>query len=205
MSVDNEKNLLRAKYKDIRKSLLNEITPNLQSRKSILDRAIFENLINNVELKKCSSVLCYVSFGIEVDTLSLIEYLNSNGISVYVPKCYRLDSSMRFFKIDGVQSLVGGEYKGILEPIEDTSNELLDFSNCLCVVPALAFDINGYRLGWGGGYYDRFLSKNRNVSTVGLVYSSCITDDIPKDNYDISVDFVISEKNILLCGGTNER
>ena len=112
---------------------------------------------------------------------------------------------MRFFQINGVQSLVGGEYKGILEPIEDTSNELLDFSNCLCVVPALAFDINGYRLGWGGGYYDRFLSKNRNVSTVGLVYSSCITDAVPKDNYDISVDFVISEKNILLCGGTNER
>ncbi len=205
MSLDNEKNLLRAKYKDIRKSLLNEITPNLQSRKSILDKAIFENLINNVDFKKYKSVLCYVSFGIEVDTLSLIEYLNSNGISVYAPKCYRLDSSMRFFQINGVQSLVGGEYKGILEPIEDTSNELLDFSNCLCVVPALAFDINGYRLGWGGGYYDRFLSKNRNVSTVGLVYSSCITDAIPKDNYDISVDFVISEKNILLCGGTNER
>lgn len=205
MSVDNEKNLLRAKYKDIRKSLLNEITPNLQSRKSILDKAIFENLINNVDFKKYKSVLCYVSFGIEVDTLSLIEYLNSNGISVYAPKCYRLDNSMRFFQINGVQSLVGGEYKGILEPIEDTSNELLDFSNCLCVVPALAFDINGYRLGWGGGYYDRFLSKNRNVSTVGLVYSSCITDAVPKDNYDISVDFVISEKNILLCGGTNER
>lgn len=204
MSIDNQKNILRAKYKDIRKSLLKETTSNLEIKKYTLDRQIFKNLISNIDFNRYNAVLCYVSFGIEVDTLSLIEYLTKNGIDVYAPKCYREDSSMRFFKIDSIKSLIQGDYKGILEPIEDTSIELTDFSNCLCIVPALSFDTLGYRLGWGGGYYDRFFQSNTNIFKIGLVYNSCIADTLPRDNYDISVDLVVSEKNILLCGGTDE-
>lgn len=204
MSIDSEKNLLRATYKDIRKSLLKETTLNLEIKKHSLDRQIFKNLVSNVDFNKYKSILCYVSFGIEVDTLSLIEYLTKNGIHVYAPKCYRENNCMKFFKIDSIQSLVYGEYKNVLEPIEDTSNELTDFSNCLCIVPALSFDTLGYRLGWGGGYYDRFFRANKNIFKVGLVYSSCIADTLPRDRYDISVDLVVSEENILLCGGTNE-
>ncbi|MCD7799691.1 MAG: 5-formyltetrahydrofolate cyclo-ligase [Ruminococcus sp.] len=204
MNVTNEKNLLRNKYKDIRKSYLQEVTSNHESRKTVLDRQILKNLVDHVNFKQYKAVLCYVSFGIEVDTLRLIEHLVNDGISVYAPKCYRCNNSMRFFAIDGVDSLIYGEYKGILEPIEDESTELTDFSNCLCIVPALSFDVLGYRLGWGGGYYDRFLCANKNIFKVGLVYNTCISDTLPKDIHDVSVDLVVSEENILLCGGTNE-
>ena len=203
MSITNEKNLLRANYKDIRKSL-KETTINGINEKKQLDKKVFENLINSMDFKRYNAILCYVSFGIEVDTHLLIEYLHNNGIPVYAPKCYQNDKSMRFFAINGLNNLVTGEYKGILEPQEDTSAELTNFSNCLCIVPALAFDINGYRLGWGGGYYDRFFHKNRDIFKVGITYNSCIAENIPKDCFDISVNMVVTENNILLCGGYNE-
>lgn len=202
MSIINEKNLLRVKYKDIRKSLIRETTLNGESKKSILDVQVFKNLVANVDFKKYKSILVYVSFGMEVDTHTLIDYLRERNISIYAPKCYKIDSSMRFFAINDIQNLVQGQYKGILEPIEDSNIELMDFSNCLCIVPALAFDTNGYRLGWGGGYYDRFLNSNKDIFKVGLAYNSCITENIPTAVYDISVDLVVTENNILLCGGT---
>lgn len=202
MSIINEKNLLRVKYKDIRKSLIRETTLNGESQKSILDVQVFKNLVANVDLKKYKSILVYVSFGMEVDTHTLIDYLRELNISIYAPKCYKIDSSMRFFAINDIQNLIHGQYKGILEPVEDSNIELMDFSNCLCIVPALAFDTNGYRLGWGGGYYDRFLNSNKDIFKVGLAYNSCIAENIPTDVYDISVDLVVTENNILLCGGT---
>lgn len=202
MSITNEKNLLRVKYKDIRKSLMKETALNGKSKKSILDVQVFKNLIANIDLKKYKSILVYISFGMEVDTHALIDYIREHNISVYAPRCYKNDSSMRFFAINNVQDLIHGQYKGILEPIEDPNSELINFDNCLCIVPALAFDINGYRLGWGGGYYDRFLKSNKNIFKVGLAYNSCIAKSIPIDIYDISVDLVVTENNILLCGGT---
>lgn len=202
MSIINEKNLLRVKYKDIRKSLIRETTLNGTSKKSILDVQVFKNLVTNVDFKKYKSILVYVSFGMEVDTHTLIDYLRECNISIYAPKCYKIDSSMRFFAINDIQNLIHGQYKGILEPVEDSNIELVDFSNCLCIVPALAFDTNGYRLGWGGGYYDRFLNSNKDIFKVGLAYNSCIVKNIPTDVYDISVDLVVTENNILLCGGT---
>lgn len=205
MNLTDEKNFLRTKYKDIRNVLKKEtITENI-TKKSALDRDIFENLIHHIDFRNYKSILCYVSFGIEVDTRMLIDYLQEKNMPLYAPKCYTHDKSMRFFSINNTDSLISGEYKGILEPIEDTSNELLDFSNCLCIVPALAFDNQGYRLGWGGGYYDRFLASNSDIFKVGLTYNSCMTETIPKDIYDISVDIVVTEKNILLFGGTNEH
>jgi 5-formyltetrahydrofolate cyclo-ligase len=197
MSIVSDKNILRGKYKGIRKSYSEEY-------KSNLDGLLLKNLTQHLDFNSYSAILCYVSFGIEVDTLKLIHYLRDNNIPTYAPKCYKNDSSMRFFAINSVDSLTYGEYKGILEPKEDPSTELTDFNNCLCVVPALSFDKQGYRLGWGGGYYDRFLSANPSVHTVGLTYSACMAETLPKDGYDISVDLVVTENNIITCGGTNE-
>lgn len=191
MNVDDRKKLLREDFKNIRKSLHD---------KSGLDGQIFENLIKSIDFSKFNSVIVYVSFGLEVDTLSLIDYLRKNNFAVYSPKCYTQDKSMRFFSINDEKSLVRGAYN-ILEPIENPSNELIDFSKSICIVPALSFDRLGYRLGWGGGYYDRFLSSHKDIFKLGLVYSSCLCNTLPKDDYDISVDMVLTEKNILLCGG----
>jgi 5-formyltetrahydrofolate cyclo-ligase len=113
---------------------------------------------------------------------------------------------MRFFAVDGLDGRVYGEYRGILQPVEDTSRELTDYSDCLCVVPALAFDTQGYRLGWGGGYYDRFFEAYPSIFKVGLAYSSSTTrTPIPRDGHDVPVDVVVTDKSIVLCGGRDEH
>jgi 5-formyltetrahydrofolate cyclo-ligase len=195
MSINTEKEKLRRHFKSVRKSIVD---------KSQLDEKLFENLKSHVDFSEYKSVIVYVSFGIEVDTLKLIAHLCSLGISVYAPKCYPEDKSMRFFKVDGLESLIHGAYN-ILEPVENPQNELLDFSSCLCIVPALAFDGLGYRLGWGGGYYDRFLSQHGDIFKLGITYETCIVDTIPRDNFDISVDMVLTEKKYITIGGQDEE
>jgi 5-formyltetrahydrofolate cyclo-ligase len=191
MSTNLDKDSLRRQYRALRKSLTD---------KTALDSELFNNLTTHVDFCRYRAVLCYVSFGIEVDTLRLIDYLRQNGIPTYAPKCHSLDSSMEFFAIDGLDSLSYGEYKGILEPTEDESRRLLDSNDCLCIVPALALDAHGYRLGWGGGYYDRFFSTHPGIFKVGITYQSCLRESIPKDSYDVPVDLVVTEKNILYTG-----
>jgi 5-formyltetrahydrofolate cyclo-ligase len=204
MSITVDKNLLRTHFKEVRKSLMHE-TINGTTRKSLLDEGVFNSLVSHIDFKQYRAVLCYVSFGIEVDTHRLIEYLKQIEVPVYAPRCYKADSSMKFFAIDGLDSLTYGEYKGILEPVEDNSKRLTNFNDCLCIVPALAFDSTGQRLGWGGGYYDRFFSEESNLLKVGLTYSNCLCESIPKDCYDIPIDMVVTEKNILFYGGNNEH
>jgi 5-formyltetrahydrofolate cyclo-ligase len=204
MSITVEKNLLRTHYKEVRKSLMANAM-NGTTQKSLLDEGVFNSLVNHVDFRQYRAVLCYVSFGIEVDTHRLIDYLNSIGVPVYAPKCYKSDSSMKFFAIDGVESLTYGEYKGILEPLEDESKRLTNYDDCLCIVPALAFDRDGQRLGWGGGYYDRLFSVQSNLLRVGITYSNCLCERMPIDCFDIPMDMVVTEKNILFCGGNNEH
>jgi 5-formyltetrahydrofolate cyclo-ligase len=69
----------------------------------------------------------------------------------------------------------------------------------------LAFDGLGYRLGWGGGYYDRFLSQHGDIFKLGITYETCIVDTIPRDNFDISVDMVLTEKKYITIGGQDEE
>lgn len=187
MDIDIEKNFLREKFKNVRKSF---------NDKETLDSLIFKSVVNHIDFSEYKSVMVYVSFGIEVDTLNLIEYLKDKNILTYSPKCYVRGRSMRFFNVNDKDSLVKGAY-GILEPLDVPSNELVDFSKSLCIVPALAFDKLGYRLGWGGGYYDRFLSCHRDIFKLGITYSSCLCDALPKGQFDIPMDMVLTEKNII--------
>lgn len=95
---------------------------------------------------------------------------------------------------------------GILEPRESCPTlEPLDFSGALVLVPALAFDGDGFRLGYGGGYYDRFLSSLREagipVTTVGLVFSVCRAPTLPREPHDMPVDVIIDERSVTVTHG----
>ena len=69
-------------------------------------------------------------------------------------------------------------------------------TDTLCIVPALAYDAQGNRLGYGGGFYDRFLS-GKEIFKLGITYEACLRTELPSENYDIAVDAVITEKNII--------
>ena len=95
--------------------------------------------------------------------------------------------------------MIKGAY-GIPEP-SDKMEVVTDFSECICIVPGLVFDLSGHRLGYGKGYYDRFL-KDFTGYSVGLVYSEFILDKLPCEPTDRAVDLMITERGIIL---PNER
>ena len=173
------------KKEDLRKKYLN-IRRNIDlSDKVEYDKDIFKKVINLQEYIESKLILTYVSLKDEVDTLKLIEYSLSIGKKVAVPKC--IGKEMKFYLIDSVSDLKEGDF-GILEPIND--NILDNFESSICVIPGICFDRKGNRIGYGGGYYDRFLSTYNGLK-IGITYKECICDKIDRDKYDVKLDKVI--------------
>ena len=182
-----DKTTLRKKFKSVRLCLS-------EKEKKILDEKLQRNFLESEEYRNCENILVYVSGKIEVDTHLIIENALREK-NVFCPKCYEKGIGMDFFRIDGFSQLNSGKY-GIYEP-----SETLPVWNCmeskknLCVVPGLSFDKNGYRLGFGKGYYDRFLSDFEGIKA-GLCYENCVSKKLPIDENDISADLLVTEKNI---------
>lgn len=186
------KQRLRSEYKNIRKALS-------VSQKARLDEEIFRRAVNLWAYREEQLVLSYVSRDIEVDTVAIINKAFEDGKTVAVPRCKQGAGAMDFYIISSFDDLEKGVF-GILEPNPEKCERLSDFSRGVCFVPALCFDMNGSRLGYGKGYYDRFLAKFSGKS-VGLCYSSCICPELPCGKFDKSVDILISDKNYLIFGG----
>ncbi len=182
----NNKNKLRSIYKSVRNGIKNPLKNNLDSR-------IFTLLVNSDLFKNADLILSYVSFGSETDTRHLIDYALGIGKRVAVPFCN--GKQMIFYEISSLNELVDGKF-GI--PTVNTGNTLPveNFDNALCLVPGLCFDLKGNRIGYGGGFYDRFLGKNR-VTSVALTYERCICSNVPCEQFDIKTDFILTENFIL--------
>lgn len=173
---------LRKKYLQIRKS----ITPLVRKQKQT---DIEEKFFSFDEFKNCKTLFCYVSVACEVDTHNIIKTALSLNKKVAVPKCTDSNGNMDFYYISSFDDLVLGMYD-ILEPDTGVCKKVSDLSHGLCIVPGACFDKKGYRVGYGKGYYDRFLEKFEGVS-VGLCFGDCITEKIPFDDFDKAVDSVI--------------
>ena len=106
---------------------------------------------------------------------------------------------MDFYFIKSYDDLSPGKY-GILEPVPERCEKAVDFLRGLCLVPGLSFDLQGYRLGFGKGYYDRFLS-DFGGTTVGICYSKCTMGELPRGTFDRAVDIVLTEKFSNRTGG----
>lgn len=176
------KNKLRLLYKSVRNSITIK-------EKSEYDGRIFVSFINSYLYRNSSTLLIYISFGSEADTLDIIKFALNDGKCVAVPYCY--GNEMRFYSINSVESLVEGKF-GIPTVKPDDNNIVVDFNDTVCVVPALSYDKYGNRLGYGGGYYDRYLS-DKEITTVGLCYERCIHSALPAEEHDIKIDYVLTE------------
>lgn len=186
---------------DLRKQSL--LKRNGISDKLKKDTAISNNLFSFTPFQEAETVLVYVSSKGEADTKSIISYCFENNKKVAVPYCKDKDGNMEFYLIDSFDCLHYGCF-GINEPDINKCVKLTDFSNSLIIVPGLSFDLNGNRLGYGKGYYDRFL-KNYAFISVGLCYNSLIADEVPDEKYDMRVDYLITENGIYNTdnGGKN--
>lgn len=168
---------------------------------SLSDR-IADNLFKLEELAFVKNVLIYVSTNVEVDTRKLILKFFEAGVNVYVPRVVDLGQGlMRFFKINSLEDLEPGCMK-ILEPklnLEELDEARIDDSFCI-IMPGLSFDKKGHRLGYGGGFYDRFNARvNPKLLKVALSFEFQLVDELIANEFDIDVDKVITEKEIINC------
>lgn len=180
------KRSLRREFKELRRGMS-------RYDKRYADGEIARRFLESDAYAKNDRLLCYISSEIEVDTYLIVERALSDGKQVYAPKCLS-GNEMRFIRISSFNDLHRGAY-GILEP-DDTAENAQEYKggdNALCVVPGLSFDMSGGRLGFGMGFYDRFLSQNAQLYTVGLCYDSCIMASLPLEETDKRVKKIITE------------
>lgn len=188
------KNELRSKYKSIRKNLTDK-------EKDKLDNDIFNKVITSNAFKKSDTIITYVSTDIEIDTRKLIELSLKSGKTVAVPKCIDGTRNMKFYEINSFDDLEIATFS-VLEPKTNVCKEFNDFNEkCLCIVPGMVYDLNGYRLGYGKGYYDRFLSQHKKMIKMGLCYCNCTINKLISGRFDVSVDYLVTEKYIKYLGG----
>lgn len=192
-NIREVKKNLRAQYKQYRERM----NP---TKKAQHDAAILSRFLSLREYENMRTVFTYVSKPIEVDTTALIRSVLSSGRKVAVPLCLPETCGMRFYEIHSLEELVNGAY-GVLEPEPAESMPAAEVpENSVCIVPGFSFDSQGYRLGYGKGYYDRFLSEFKGL-TVGLCYAGCVKLDLPHGYYDRPVDILITEKYIRRISG----
>lgn len=183
--------------KEIRKEILQKRDLICEEDKKHMDEKIFNELINCEQYKNSNTIFAFVSFKSEVDTYKFIEYAISQGKTVGVPKIIKEEKHMEIFKINSLSDLENG-YFGVMEPVEGCekiNKEQIDF----ILMPGAVFDEKGGRIGYGGGFYDKFLSDVKNsVPKIAIAYELQLIENVPMDNHDIKIDGIITEKRKII-------
>ena len=169
-----------------------------EQERARLDDCITQKLLATPEYAEAATVLTYVSVSSEVSTRMFIERALREGKTVAVPRClpgHRLE----FVAITSLDQLVPAPFN-LLEPAKDLSALTeVQMSNAICIVPALLVDTKGHRLGYGAGFYDRFLSTYSGKK-ICLVYQHNLSKtELPHTEFDVPVDMVITESGVLVC------
>ncbi len=183
----------------LRKELLQKRETLSISERVKKDEMIRQRFLSLKEFRDATKVFLYASYRAEVDTFGLISVALNDSKKVALPKVFPTEREIRFFWIRDLNEVSPG-YWGIPEPEEGV--EALPEEPELIVVPAVGYDIRGYRIGYGGGYYDRFLKKTGpSAITVGLAYEEQLVERIPNDEWDVPVKIIITEGRTIYCNG----
>lgn len=194
ISLNDGKDLAEEKKRIRREALSvrNILSPKLRQEKSSnILQTIYE-----IEIYKMTDViLCYVDYQSEVITTPLIERALADGKKVFCPKVS--GDEMEFYRIMGMDELKTG-YKGIKEPVG--GHGFLDFRKALVIIPGVSFDRNCHRIGYGKGFYDKYLTRlserGVDVYMLGLGYECQLVDKVPCEAHDIVLDMLVTEENI---------
>lgn len=136
--------------------------------------------------RDAKTIYGYLPYNQEVRTVPMLEQALRDGKRVAVPKVY--DETMRFIYLDDLSAVAKG-YSGIPEPVAD--GPVADDPTALVLMPGLAFTLAGDRMGYGGGFYDRFLADEPDHPTLALCYDFQIVESLPTEEFDIPVDTVL--------------
>ncbi|MCR5509028.1 MAG: 5-formyltetrahydrofolate cyclo-ligase [Lachnospiraceae bacterium] len=184
----------------IRKRLIKERLDIIPADRKRYDEAILLNLTKLSGYMTSDILLTYASYNGEADTFCLIEDAVKNGKRVACPRCTVKNGEpvLEFRYIGSAKELISG-YKGIPEPGEDNTKtvEDRDIKKAAVIIPMVGYDPSGNRIGYGKGFYDRFLSRNRTGINIGIAYSCQECISLPACRHDIKPDIIVTEKAIL--------
>ena len=169
----------------------------IQIRNNILDKKnkskiIANKVIEKIEYKNAKTIALFKNFRSEVDTAELIEYSINIGKIVALPRV--VGNELKFYKIESLNDNFIKSKFGVEEPIESEKNHIENKEIDLVIVPGLCFDKQNNRLGYGKGYYDRFL-KNTNAKTIAICFKEQILKDslLPITDTDVNVQRIITD------------
>lgn len=199
--------------KDVRKNVLAVRDAIPAEDRARYDASIRESVMGTEEYREADVILAYVSYKSEVDTTALIQQALADGKHVFAPKVS--GKEMEFWQISSLKDLREG-YRGILEPIQSISfSEWIKEHDCKVMMwmPGAAFDRERHRIGYGGGFYDRYLNRLLQQSvqttsadqmrtqsgcfmltTAALAYSCQVLERIPYEEHDVRPDMLVTEQ-----------
>ena len=162
-----------------------------------LSKKITENLLSLLANTSNDTFFVYKNFSNEVNTTYLIQYLLTNNKKVFLPK---IQADTMLAIPYNHNTVMNTNTYGISEP----KGKEHEINNFICIVPLLAVDIYGNRIGFGKGYYDKFL-KDKQCIKIGICYDYQITDTIIPDEFDIPLDFIVSEKRTIVTNQNKKK
>lgn len=165
----------------------------------MLTNEIITKLKDTIYYKNAKTIMIFISFGSEIDTHEFIKNGIKEGKNIVVPVTFHENRVMKPSRVLDFDEFEPG-YFNILTPKEEFIRYIDPSEIDLIIVPGAVFDRDGYRVGYGGGYYDRFLSKiDKSVPKIAIAFDMQIVEKVPREGFDIPVDFIITEKEVIKC------
>lgn len=172
--------------KELRKSIRDMKRAMTEAQIVQKSEALTRLFLQSEEYRNARSIYGYLPYNQEVRTVPLLTQALREGKRVAVPKCY--GEEMRFIWMEDLSQVEKG-YAGIPEPVAD--GPVADDETALVLMPGMAFDQEGHRIGYGGGFYDKFLAREGNHPTLALCYDFQVVSHLETEEFDIPVDKVL--------------
>ncbi len=180
----------------IREEMLEKRMAVPEEEKLSADKAMVQKLASLASFRFAEVILFYAPIKGEPDITEAVKLAVDAGKKVAFPKCDTENFLMTYKFVNSIDELVEGAY-GIFEPKDEAESYIPSpYKHDICIVPAVCFDKRGYRIGYGKGYYDRFLSGFGGTA-IGFTMNRFLQNELPKGKYDKTVDLIITEKGVV--------
>lgn len=185
----------------LRKEMLSKRMAMDTLRRDSLSTYICINIMNMQEYRLCNNLFSYMPIKNEANVEIALDPFMATKL-IYMPRCIDKQGHMEFFRVKTPDDLEKGSY-GILEPSLNCS--MSEETEGVILVPGVAFDKSGYRLGYGAGYYDRYLARYPKLTRIGVAFEMQICDMVYSGEYDCKMDYIVTEDKVYSFGGKDKK
>ena len=182
--------------KALRKQIIQKRLTLSDTERSQASDAVFQLLVSLEMITQAKTVSSFVTFGAEIQTDAINHWLLEQKKCLVLPYISPVEKEMTFHEVHNLEELILNDF-GILEPVP-TIHKVITIGEIDCVItPGVAFDNQGYRLGYGGGFYDRFFSQiEKTIPKIGIAFECQLVESLPVASYDMPINHLITEKGI---------